>query len=205
MSNKEIKNFWENKHETDNIPSLSGCEYEETIDMLKINEFIKNDINVLEVGVGMGYVTKGLYDRNMNVSVVDISEIALKRVENYSDNLYNSNELIKLPSNYFDLIICMNVVQHIPTKELKEELKEFMRSLKVGGIFAVEFVSSNKFDDNGTDPKISIMRAGALCRTPNFLENIFLEHNGECKIVFNKDIEIGILRGQHVFHVTKTK
>lgn len=199
----EILNFWDNNHINDNVSVLSGVKYDETINFLKIEKYIIKDKKVLEIGVGLGYVTMGLFGNGLEVSAMDISNIALDRVQKYCHCTYNMDNLHELPSNYFDIIICNNVVQHIPTSILIDELKEFMRSLKIGGVFAVEFVSSSLFDDNGLNPTIDDIKAGRLCRSSKYLEQIFNIFDGKCILVFNEEINIGILKGHHIFHVRK--
>lgn len=201
----DIKNFWEDKHKTEDVAALSGCLYDETIDFLDLRAYIKPEINVLEVGVGLGYVTKGLFDNNMKVTALDISDVSLERVNPYCENVYNTKDIYNLLSDYFDVIICNNVVQHVPTDILIEELKEIIRSLKTDGVFAVEFVSSDGFEDNGVNPHIEEIKNGGLCRTPIFLEKLIEGVGGKCKLVFDKKVDINIVKGHHVFHVRKNK
>jgi SAM-dependent methyltransferase len=199
----DIKNFWEDKHKIEDVAALSGCLYDETIDFLDLRAYIKSEINVLEVGVGLGYVTKGLFDNNMKVTALDISDVSLEKVNPYCENVYNTKDIHNLPIDYFDIIICNNVVQHVTTDVLIEELKEIIRSLKIDGVFAVEFVSSDGFEDNGVNPHIEEIKNGGLCRTPIFLEKLIKDAGGKCELVFDKEVDIGIVKGHHVFHVRK--
>jgi ubiquinone/menaquinone biosynthesis C-methylase UbiE len=199
----EIESFWKFKHEIDDKPALSGCFYDETVDFLNLNAYINPGAAVLEVGVGLGYVTKGLYEAGMKVSALDITDVALERVKDYCENIYNVINMDELPSNYFDVIICNNVVQHVPTNDLINELRELMRCLKINGVFAVEFVSNDVEEDMGINPTISEIQNGGLCRTPEYLENIFKKLGGFCCLEFDKKVDIGIVKGHHVFHVRR--
>jgi len=205
MSDLEIgiASFWDNCHTNDKIESLSGCQYDETIDFLKIRDYINSGSNVLEIGVGLGYVTKGLYDNKIKVSCLEVSSVGAGRVKDYCDQVYLTSELEKLPSDYFDVIICNNVVQHVVTDLLIEELKYVIRSLKVGGVFAVEFVSTVGVEDTGVDPSFSEIQNGGLCRTPEYLEKIINGFGGQCELVFTNEVDFDIVQGHHVFHVTK--
>lgn len=194
-----IKDFWENKHKLKDVAALSGCLYEETVDFLRLNAYIVPRVKVLEVGVGLGYVTKGLHVNDTIVSALDLSEISLSRVKDYCERVYNTDSIEELPSDYFDVIICNNVVQHVVTSVLKDELRELVRSLKTGGHFALEFVSN----DNGTDPSIEQIKNGGICRTPEFLEQLINDVGGNCELVFDKKVDLGIVQGHHVFHVHK--
>jgi SAM-dependent methyltransferase len=198
-----VKEFWEDKHRIGDVAALSGCFYDETIDFLRLRDYIVSGVTVLEVGVGLGYVTKGLFDNGVRVSALDISENSLNRVQLWCDNVFNIKHINDLPTDYFDVIICNNVVQHVSTDLLIEELKELLRSLKSSGVFAVEFVSAIGFDDNGMNPNLSEIQNGGLCRTPKFLEGIFNNLGGTCTLVFDNKVDIGIVQGHHVFHVRK--
>ena len=198
-----VRAFWEDKHRTGDVAALSGCFYNETIDFLRLHDYIIPNATVLEVGVGLGYVTKGLFDNGLRVSALDISEHSLSRVNLWCDNIFNLTHIHDLPTDYFDVIMCNNVVQHVPTAILVEEFKDLLRSLKPSGIFAVEFVSALNFDDNGMSPSLSDIQNGGLCRTPKFLEDIFNNLGGTCTLVFDNKVDIGIVQGHHVFHVRK--
>ena len=200
---KSLNEFWESKHMEDDVNALSGCDLDLTLSMLNMTNRINGNHKVLEIGVGLGHAVRELFDKKINVSAVDISNSALERVNKYCERTYNTNNLSELPTDYFDIILCMNVIQHIPTKELNEEMREIMRSLKTGGVFAVEFVSSDAFEDNGENCSMGDAQAGRLCRSPKFLGNIFKKNYGKCELVFSKSIEHVLIDSYHVFHVTK--
>ena len=49
-----MTSFWDGKHETEDISSLTGSSYKDTVDFLNIEEYIKEGITILEIGVGLG-------------------------------------------------------------------------------------------------------------------------------------------------------
>jgi SAM-dependent methyltransferase len=196
----EIQSFWEEKHREENLLSLSGCYFKETIDFLRINEFIKNDIKVLEVGCGMGYVTEEI-SKFATIDVVDISTIALNRVRKFCNNVYHADSTGYLKTNSYDLIICNNTAQHIPDNDLKEEMVDFIRSLKWGGVFAIEFVSSTKEFER---PLIKKVRGGIFCRSEEEMMKLVAECGGYGKVVFDDIItDNRIVTGVHVMHIVK--
>ena len=201
-SNK-IKNFWEEAQKIKNKSILSGCQYIETIVFLKVDKLLQPQMHVLEIGVGMGYVTKGFYENGYIISGLDISETGLKNVEKYCEKTYKLNELKNLPSNYFDIVICHNVVQHVPTDTLCEELKYILRAMKESGVLAMEFVSSDDIDDKGINPTQNEIESGSLFRTPECMKKIISNIGGECEMVVNNKCNIGMVTGCHVFHVKK--
>ena len=199
------KNFWNTQHANNIVPTLSGCEYDETIDFMKIRELIKPNINVLEIGVGMGYVTKGFYDNGCEVSALDISDVALERVKPICNEVFSTNDLEKLPTNYFNLILCRNVVQHVATDFLINELTHIIRSLNQDGVLAIQFVSSNQVEDNGINVNYDTNELGEYCRTPQYFEKIINNLGGICELVLNIPCSFTYSKvtGNHVFHVKR--
>lgn len=169
--------FWERQHNKDNVRLLSGCGYEDTVDFLNVRDLIESGMNVLEIGCGLGYVTKG-FSEIAKISVLDISHAALDRVKPICESVYHINDIDTLPSDYFDLIICHNVVQHIPTAPLKVELANAIRSLKSTGTFAVEYVWANGIEDDGVDFDPQWATAGHLCRSNKFMMELVQELGG---------------------------
>lgn len=230
--NENTLTFWNKCHEEKNIFGLSGTQYNTTIDYLKLQNHMKSNLKVLEIGVGIGYTLKGCYEKGMLVSGVDVSEIALECVKPYCEKTYTVDNISELPSNYFDIILCMNVVQHIVTSNLIEELRHCIRSLKNDGIFGLEFVSIPTTEDGGLNK--SQNTGETLYRSKLYLEKIINELGGECELVHDVvrfyspdwlkkpnnsgygDIEImedfvsiilplksGTVTGTHVFHIRK--
>jgi len=121
------------------------------------------------------------------------------------------SEIDQMPEDYFDVIICHNGIQHIPTFLLEVELKHLIRSLKSGGVFALEFISSPLAEDTGVD--IEHLRhlgldsnIGCYCRTPRYLEAMINKYGGICKLVYDYNADIAEnITGCHIFHVTKQK
>jgi len=186
------------------LSDLSGCGYDETVDFLKVRKWVVRGNHVLEIGVGLGYVTKGLHKNGLIVSGLDISSVALERVRNYCEQIFTVDELEKMPSNYFDLIICHNVVQHVPTDLLIEELKHCIRSLKLNGVFAIEFVSTDTVEDTwNAQYKYSGSGLPSFCRAPNYMNKLINECGGICELVVDNKCSIGDVKGCHVCHVRR--
>jgi SAM-dependent methyltransferase len=199
----DIKLFWNDSHNRKVLSDLSGCGYDETVDFLKVRGLAVRGNYVLEIGVGLGYVTKGFYERGLIISGLDISNTALERVRNYCERVFTVDELEKIPSDYFDLIVCHNVVQHVPTDALVEELRHCIRSLKLGGIFALEFVSADAAEDTWNTNYIYRGGLPGFYRSPKFLEGVINKLGGECKSVVSNKCNIGDVTGCHVFHVRR--
>ena len=175
------REFWEYQHAQDNVQTLSGCAFDDTVDFLNVRDLLVPDMHVLEIGCGLGYVTEG-FSKIANISVLDISKTALERVQSFCEAVYHIDDVKSLPTDYFDLIVCHNVVQHVPTKSLTIELKHAIRSLATTGTFAVEYVWANGIDDDGVKFEPSWATAGHLCRSDKFMMDLVNKLGGTCKI-----------------------
>ena len=173
--------FWNEQHDRDNERALSGCGFNDTVDFLNVKDLIVPDMRVLEIGCGLGYVTAG-FAEIAKISVLDISDSALDRVRPICEAVYRVDDVESLPTDYFDLIICHNVVQHVPTESLIIELKHAIRSLALTGTFAVEYVWANNVDDDGVNFKPIWATAGQLCRSDKFMIELVNKLGGTSKI-----------------------
>jgi SAM-dependent methyltransferase len=197
------RKFWEQQHEIDNVRTLSGCAFDDTVDFLNVRDLLVPDMRVLEIGCGLGYVTQG-FSKIANVSVLDISKTALDRVRPFCESIYHINDVESLPSDYFDLIICHNVVQHVPTEPLTTEFENAIRSLKPTGTFAVEYVWANDIEDNGVEFDPAWATAGNLCRSDEFMTNLIKRLGGTSKISrTNPVLKHRKIHGLTVLHIKK--
>ena len=203
MMGDNVKDFWERSHVAKELAALSGSKYEGTIESLHLTNYVKYGMTAMELGVGLGYVVKGLHDRGVAVSGLDISDTALVRVSEYCENTYKADNLEALPDDYFDLILSANTIQHIPTDLLEQELKHCIRALKPLGIFAIQFVSSPLGEDTGSDPSVVTIRNGSCCRTPAFMEQLVSNLGGTSELIRSLECDINGVTGCHVIHISK--
>ena len=198
------REFWDYQHIIPNMEELTNSPFEPMVDACKIRNIMKPKMHILEVGVGSGLATKGFYDNGYFISALDISNIALNNVREYCEYVYMIEQLDEMPSNYFDIIIMMNAIQHIPTDMLTYELGHLMRSLKNDGVLVLEFVSTDTAEDTGYNTYWDGSDSGVYCRTPKFMENMINNMGGECELVENNKCHgLGIVTGCHTFHVKK--
>ena len=129
----EKENFWNNAH-------FNKLKY--WIDSSTSNEILKNhkidknisDKLILDLGIGLGYLTEYLSKNNKVISV-DISDVALKKVKDFAYKTYNTSELSKIEP--VDLAICNLVFQHCDDEEVERIIREIQ--LKDDGIFSFQF------------------------------------------------------------------
>jgi len=217
MDKSRVK-LWEFLHKEQNRGALSACEFQETIDFLHIGDILKPGDKVLEIGVGMGFVTKGLRERGFSVSGFDISQVGLNNVNKYCDAIYNFKDLENIPSNTFDVILCNNVAQHMPTPLLSYEMFHFIRILKRGGVLAVKSVATDLMEDTGDDPNLIVQHPkiprrqnklkcdesiGCFCRTVPYFTKIIDRCGGVATLISNEVCDVWCITETHIFHIRK--
>lgn len=107
-----------------------------------IDKFLKNrqQLKVLEAGCGSAsYIQLG--EKPYMVGI-DISEKQLARNNDLNEKIVGDLQTYDLPNATFDVIVCWNVLEHLPSPELA--LKNFTHAIKEDGIIiiAVPNVSS---------------------------------------------------------------
>ena len=75
---------------------------------------------ILEIGIGNGFISKYLKDRNLNVITFDVE---------HGLNPDVVGSVLKLPfiSESFDVVACCEVLEHLPYSEFSKALKEIHR------------------------------------------------------------------------------
>ncbi len=94
-------------------------------------------LNILDYGAGF-CVTANHYAKKHNVTAVEPSNDMLnKRIKKNDFTLINGGiEILKdMPDNSFDLVLCHNVLEYVPDKEII--LKELTRVLKQNGKLSI--------------------------------------------------------------------
>lgn len=103
-----------------------------------MDSFINPDMKVLDVGCGDGnhleYLFNKLHVPKRNLYGTEISQIRVNRVFKKGYNCVRVGDvLLPFQSNFFDVIILFEVIEHIPEKETIILLNEIKRVLKPRG------------------------------------------------------------------------
>ena len=97
--------FWEVKHQKESTAWLTGARLQNYTRFFGVDPAGKR---VLEIGCGMCIATKELAEVASDLWVVDVAPSALVRAHAYvGDKALHVREEIRLPSNYFDLVISL--------------------------------------------------------------------------------------------------
>lgn len=203
MSDQMLK-YWEGRHLQNDPVMLTGFHIDEVWTWLNINNYLIPTTIVLNIGVGLGYCTKELWDLGLSVDVLDISHAAIGRVMDCSNNQYLSENIEKLPMNVYDLAVSHLVTQHIDDIELDRQIFYVLQSLKKDGIFAMQFAilpgDNRKMEERQT---IIQQRAGGVTRTLSEIRSIteraggYLHWNSEERVY-----EHTLIRWQYI-HIKK--
>jgi SAM-dependent methyltransferase len=111
-------------------------------------------LRVLELGCGIGRMTRHLAGLFGEVHATDVSGEMIRRGRERLQDLPNvylyetsGYDFAELPSNHFDLAFSAYVFQHVPSAEIIESnLRDVWRVLKPGGVFKFQTNSITTFD-----------------------------------------------------------
>jgi Rps23 Pro-64 3,4-dihydroxylase Tpa1-like proline 4-hydroxylase/SAM-dependent methyltransferase len=131
--NKEKEIFWNNAHSKKLYYWINSSNSNDILNYHNFNQNISDKL-ILDLGIGLGYLTEYLSKNNKVISV-DISDVALEKVKEFAYKTYNSSELSKIEP--VDLAICNLVFQHCDDEEIERIIREIQ--LKDDGIFSFQF------------------------------------------------------------------
>ncbi len=87
----------------------------------QINEIISlKPNNILEIGIGNGFATRYLRDKELNVTTLDIAH-------ELRPDVAGSVLAIPFKNGSFDVVACCEVLEHLPYSEFPKALKEIHR------------------------------------------------------------------------------
>lgn len=192
--NEHNKRTWGRFHEEGNRGALTGTSFKHTVSFFGLKGYLFRGMNVLEIGVGLGFCVKGFYEMGCNVYASDICKEAFRRIEKYIKGSFLYGEVEKLPDDFFDLAVSHLVTQHMSEAGLLKQFPEVIRSLKPNGVFCVQFAYSDILGENniketivGTpgDNKVSML-GGRMVRTPDYARQLIDRCDG--KVVYTSDM-----------------
>lgn len=113
-----------------------------TKDRIKtIYHLIKNKQgNLLDIGVGQGYLEELYANKSkLNIFAIDISDTVIKRLSKKYKGQFKKQSVydMNFNNNYFDVIVILEVLEHIPPSKIFNVLKHINKLLKRGGLLIV--------------------------------------------------------------------
>jgi len=120
---------------------------------------IKPKIKVLNIGVGGGVLEKIALSKNIDIFSLDPSEKSIEKLQvligkdkakvGYSQN-------IPFSSDYFDIVIMSEVLEHLTDEVIVKTLKEVNRVLKKGG----RFIGTVPYNENLSEQIVICPKCG---------------------------------------------
>ncbi len=123
--------------------------------VVEFADLLKNHhaVRVLDLGCGAGRHTILLAKAGFQVTALDVSETALRELQGRADNAdlasitLVKHEMVQLPflDEYFDAIVCTNVLHHGTMMDIRKTLAEAYRILRPRSLGLVVTLSKNDF------------------------------------------------------------
>ena len=129
------KDFWESKHEISDRYWLTGSSLGEIKHYHNLKDYDLKNKKILEIGVGLGNLSKELTEYTENLICCDISEEALTNVSDKVTKKYLTTNLKEIEP--VDLAICHLVFQHCVDNEIERIINDVV--LNDNGIFTFQF------------------------------------------------------------------
>lgn len=92
-------------------------------------------VRIYEAGGGSASALPLSLLNNRNILVVDIDEIQLDNNKYADTKILGDVQSHEFPPNSFDLIVCYNVIEHLPAAD--QAIKQFYRALAPGGLLFI--------------------------------------------------------------------
>lgn len=142
--------FWDIKiKESYNLISKSPI----YIDKLRIvvDELRNISGSILDIGIGYGLIEKLIEQNNLKLRLygIDISKFAISNADKlYTGEFIKSGiKYIPFDSDKFNVVLALDILEHLRTKECLRGLKEIYRVMKMSGKFIVSIpINENKID-----------------------------------------------------------
>lgn len=125
-----------------------------------VKEFLKPGMRVLDLGCGSGRHSLYCAQKGIETHAVDISDNGLNmlRKESEKDSLFELLKITKsnmselpFPNEYFDVIVCVNAINHGYRKDVESYFREATRVLGSGGYFFLIRVPMEFLEEVKTD------------------------------------------------------
>ncbi len=120
---------------------LSGLEM-----ACRLRNFVSSESIVLDLGCGIGRIARYLAPYCKEIYCVDASTVILRKAKKFLQNIpnvviqrNNGKDLRNFPSNFFDFIYCIGVLQHLDKEDASSYVREIFRVSRMDGHCFVHF------------------------------------------------------------------
>jgi ubiquinone/menaquinone biosynthesis C-methylase UbiE len=151
---KDVIDFYEEYDEENRITTDNARKTEFYVTTNILNEHIKPEYRILEVGAGTGVYSFYYAERGNEVVATDLSPkhvgIMNKKLTEKGNHLNlraevaNAMDLNMYEDESFDVVNCLGPMYHLREKELREKcISECLRVLKPGGILVIAYINKH--------------------------------------------------------------
>lgn len=94
---------------------------------------------LLDVGFGYGFIEEVLRDSHFILHGIDISPLAVKRIKKKVKGNFRISSILKIPykDDFFDIVLALEVLEHITPSNTFNALNELKRVLKAKGLMII--------------------------------------------------------------------
>ncbi len=139
----EIKNlntpkFWDEIYsENSKLEDQDGMTKDRV--MNAVNFIPLESKKILDIGAGLGFVEELINNEGKNVYANDFSELSVNFLKMKFKGNFRKQSIyrLKYPSNFFDVVLVLEVLEHIPPSKLFKVLNTINKLLKNSGIIIV--------------------------------------------------------------------
>jgi SAM-dependent methyltransferase len=177
-----MEEWWNECHETPGSLYISNYGGRSLWKAMNIRRRVRWRRKVLEIGVGDGKNIRSLRRRGCKVYALDITPAAFEKVKGLTTETWLAPE--NLPDNFFDLAISHLVTQHIDNGTLELQVRNVLRSLRTGGLLAMQFADWMGIATD-YDESFQFQQSGTVRRTLEMIRHIISACEG--RIVWVSD------------------
>jgi cyclopropane fatty-acyl-phospholipid synthase-like methyltransferase len=185
-----IEDDWDLAHRKRDRTRLTGSKPKVAWGPMGVADLIKPRANVLEWGVGIGDCALGMLEAGCKVWLLDISMVALEPFRDRAEAVLLNTQADQLPVDTIDVATSINTCQHIDTPDLRFQLEHVVRSLKIGGLLALQTVwndRGNPANDGESFPP-GAQLGGACWRTPDFINEMVKPWGGTAAVFHTQHV-----------------
>lgn len=105
---------------------------------------------VLDVGFGHGFIEEYLIKKgNFDLHGIDISQKAAERMKKIVDGDFRVGSILKIPfaNKFFDVVLALEILEHIPPHSTFKAINELYRVLKAGGTLVVSLPLNERLEE----------------------------------------------------------
>lgn len=156
-----------------------------------IKKYLKSNSKILDVGCSSGTAMSILEKNNYTVSGVDISETAIKlsSKNGLKDVKVSQTHEIDYPNDFFDGILCTDVLEHVHKNNIEKTFLEFKRITKKDAFFFLKIAlieeKNRRFDE--ITKKHGFDHLHILVEDKNYWLNLFKKHNLKVIKIINEN------------------